>query len=187
MHSDLEYFSYVTGSFSFGSLQNFLTNKPSRFRSAFPGLVTPRGLRQNLSAGYGQDDWRVLPNLTLNWGLRYEMTSVPTEVNGKLSTLTSLTSSQNHLGNPLFQNPTRLNFEPRVGLSWDPGRDGRTAHRAAFGVHDVLPVPYQFQSMETRAAPFFRLGSASKLPAGSFSQGALGPLTPTTPSVSWVE
>src|SRR4029077_18035060 len=105
--------------------------------------LTPRRLRQNLFAGYGQDNWRVLPNLTLNLGLRYEMTSVPTEVNGKLSTLLSLTDSQPHLGDPLFLNPTRLNFEPRVGLAWDPWGNGRTAIRAAFGVYDVLPLPYE--------------------------------------------
>jgi hypothetical protein len=187
MQSDIEYYSYVTGLFSFGSLDAFLTNKPSRLRAALPSLTTPRSLRQKLFAAYAQDDWHVLPNLTLNLGLRYEMTSVPTEPNGKISTLLSLTSSQNHLGSPLFRNPTLLNFEPRIGLSWDPWSDGRTAVRAGFGVYDVLPLPYEFQNMETRAAPFYMLGSASKLPAGSFYQGALAKLTPNTLSVSWIE
>src|ERR1700730_2852014 len=41
--------------------------------------------------------------------------------------------------------------------------------------------------METRAAPFYLLGSASKLAAGSFYQGALAKLTPNTLSVSWIE
>src|SRR5260370_2083476 len=184
MHSDVEYYSYVTGLFSCGSPDAFITNKPSRLRAALPGLTTPRGLRQSLFAAYAQDDWHVLPNLTLNLGLRYEMASVPTEQDGKLSTLLSLTSSQNHLGSPFFKNPTLWNFEPRVGLSWDPWSDGRTAIRAGFGVYDVLPLPYEFQNMETRAAPFYRLGSASKLPAGSFYQGASENLTPTTLSLS---
>lgn len=34
MQSGIEYYSYVTGEYSFGSLDTFLTNKPSRFRCA---------------------------------------------------------------------------------------------------------------------------------------------------------
>ncbi|HEX4166294.1 MAG TPA: TonB-dependent receptor [Bryobacteraceae bacterium] len=187
MQSEIEYYSYVTGQFSFGSLDAFLTNKPSRFRAALPGLTTPRSLHQKLFAGYAQDDWRILPNLTLNLGLRYEMSTVPTESNGKISTLLSLTGAENHLGSPLFNDPTLLNFEPRVGLAWSPRGDERTAVHAGFGIYDVLPLPYEFQNMETRAAPFYLLATASKLPAGSFFQGALAQLHPNTLSVSWID
>ena len=187
MQSDTTYYSYVTGQYSFGSLKAFLMNQPSRFRAALPGLTTPRSLHQNLFGAYAQDDWRIRPNLTLNLGVRYEITSVPTESNGKLSTLLSLTSPVNHLGSPLFQNPTLLNFEPRVGLIWSPLGDQRTAVHAGFGMYDVLPLPYEFQNMETRAAPFYQLATASKLPAGSFYQGGLAQLTPNTLSVSWID
>jgi hypothetical protein len=186
MQSGIEYYSYVTGQYSFGSLNAFLTNKPSRFRAALPGLTTPRNLRQKLFGAYAQDDWRIRPNLTLNLGLRYEMTNVLSETDGKISTLLSLASPENHLGSPLFQNPTLLNFEPRVGLIWSPD-DGKTAFHAGFGFYDVLPLPYEFQNMETRAAPFYLLASNSKLPAGSFYQGGLAQLTPKTLSVTWID
>jgi hypothetical protein len=186
MQSGIEYYSYVTGQYSFGSLNAFLTNKPSRFRAALPGLTTPRNLRQKLFGAYAQDDWRIRPNLTLNLGMRYEMTNVLSETDGKLSTLLSLTSPANHLGSPLFNNPTLLNFEPRVGLVWSPN-DGKTAFHAGFGLYDVLPLPYEFQNMETRAAPFYLLASNSKLPAGSFYQGGLAQLTPKTLSVTWID
>jgi len=186
MQSGIEYYSYVTGQYSFGSLNAFLTNKPSRFRAALPGLTTPRNLRQKLFGAYAQDDWRILPNLTLNLGMRYEMTNVLSETDGKISTLLSLTSPVNHVGSPLFNNPTLLNFEPRVGLVWSPD-NGKTAFHAGFGMYDVLPLPYEFQNMETRAAPFYLLASNSKLPAGSFYQGGLAQLTPKTLSVSWID
>jgi hypothetical protein len=186
MQSGIEYYSYVTGQYSFGSLQAFLTNHPSRFRAALPGLTTPRNLREKLAGAYAQDDWHPRPNLTLNLGMRYEMSNVLSETGGKLSTLLSLTSPVNHLGSPLYQNPTLLNFEPRIGLAWSPD-DGKTAVHEGFGFYDVLPLPYQFQNMETRAAPFYLLASSSNIPAGSFFQGGLAQLTPKTLSVSWID
>lgn len=188
MSSGVLYNSYVTGQYSFGTLSNFLTNQPSRFRAALPGLTTPRTLQQKLFAGYAQDDWHVLHNLTLNLGLRYEMSTVPTEANGKISTLLSLTSAVNHLGSPFFSNPTLRNFEPRVGLAWDVLGDGRTVVHAGAGIYDVLPLPYEFQNMETRAAPFYTLESTKKNLAGTFYQGGLAQLKPGAGlSVSWIE
>lgn len=156
------------GEFAFNSLSDFLTNRPFSLSAAIPSAISERGLRQTIIGAYAQDDWRWRPNFTLNLGLRYEMSTVPTEVHGKLTVLRRLTDTQPHLGDPLFDNPTLRNFEPRVGFSWSPFRDGRTILSAGFGIFDVLPLPYLVQFNELFSAPFFKLGNATGLPAGSF-------------------
>jgi hypothetical protein len=118
------------------------------------------------------DDWRARPNLTVNLGLRYEAATVPSEAQGKLSNLPSLTSTTPHLGNPFFSNPTKLDFEPRVGFAWDPLGNGKTSIRSGFGIFDNLPLPYLFAVTSLLSAPFFELGDLTTLPQGSFSKGA---------------
>jgi hypothetical protein len=177
----------TNGIFTFGSLKAFLQNQPNKFDAGLPDKLTERGLRQTLFGVYAQDDWRWRPNLTLNLGIRYEMTTVLTEVQGKLSTLFNITDAQPHLGNPYFLNPTLRNFEPRVGFSWDPFRNGKTAVRGGFGLFDVLPLPYEFLLTVYEATPFFVLGSAQHLPPGSFPSGAFQLLGPKSVEATFIE
>jgi len=168
------------GEFAFSQLSDFLTNRPFSLSAAIPSAVSERGFRQTVFGAYVQDDWRWRPNVTLNLGLRYEMATVPTEVQGKLSVLRQLTDAQPHLGDPLFSNPTLRNFEPRVGFSWDPFRDGKTSLSGGFGMFDVLPLPYLIQFNEIFSAPFFKLGNATSLPPGSFPTGAFSIISAST-------
>jgi hypothetical protein len=163
--------STPSGQYNFDSLAHFLTNHPLLFASALSG-ATPRDMRQTVFGIYALDDWRVRPNFTVNLGLRYEMASVPTETSGRLSNLPTLTSTQPRLGSPYFANPTYLNFEPRVGFSWDPFRNGRTSIRAGFGMYDVLPLPHEFELLTILSAPYFQLGNLTNPPIGSFPKMA---------------
>ncbi len=160
------------GVFRFNTLSDFLTNKPASFQFQY-GALTPRGVRQSIFGGYAEDDIKLVKNLTINIGLRDEVSTVPNEVNGKLANLRNLSSSTIYTGSPLFQNPTTKNFEPRVGLAWDPFGDGKTSVRAGFGMFDVLPLTYQFNLMQVSAAPFQSTGSSATPPAGSFPSGAV--------------
>jgi hypothetical protein len=181
--------THLVGQFKFGSLTNFLTNNPGKFAAAIPGLATTRGFRQSIFGGYIQDNFRWRPSLTLNLGLRYEMSTVPTEVNDKLTTLRNpFTDATPHLGNPLFNNPTLHNFEPRVGFAWNPFRNGKTAVRGAFGMFDALPLLYEAWIMQVNAAPFAEQGSVSHLPQGSFPDEAFPLLgAPSTLRNSFVQ
>src|SRR5487761_846188 len=169
-----------SGVFNFATLSNFLTNQPSRFNAGLTSTGPTRGFRQTLFGLYLQDDWRVHPNLTANLGLRWEMITVPTEVQNKLTNLEPISTATPHLGSPLYNNPTYKNFEPRVGFAWDPFHNGKTAVRGGFGVFDVLPLTYQFILPESQAEPFFTVATINKgLPPGSFPAGAL-PLAKAT-------
>lgn len=173
------------GNFTFGTLSDFLTNQPQKFNSGFTN-ITELGIRQSLFGLYVQDDWRARSNLTVNVGLRWEMVTVPTEVHSKLANLINMTDATPHLGNPYFSNPTLRNFEPRVGFSWDPFRNGKTAVRGGFGFFDVLPLPYQFFLLQNKAFPFFQNATANHLPPGSFFAGAAALLGPKSKTADFV-
>jgi hypothetical protein len=178
--------SNPNGVFNFGGLQKFLTNAPKSYNSGIESTLHSRGYRQTLFGVYFQDDWRIRPSLTVNLGLRYETVTTETETTGQLAVLYGVADPLPHCGvlppvpsgsaspcvgtGALYQNPTRRDFQPRVGFAWDPFHNGKTAVRGGFGLFDNLPLIYEYTGMEILAAPFFELGSinsASKL-AGTF-------------------
>jgi len=166
---------------SYPSLEAFLTNVPHQLNALAPGGSHEVGLRESLFGGYIQDDWRFRSNLTLNLGLRYEATTRPTDshtvpgytVNGytvatanfqQIQTLLNCAPGTTACGpvgtsSPIWNNPTTLNYEPRVGFSWDPFKDGKTAVRGGFGIFDVLPLPYEFGLNTAATAPFQIIGA----------------------------
>src|ERR1700716_774333 len=166
---------------SYRSLSAFLLNAPDKLNALAPGGSHEVGFRQSLFAGYLQDDWRLRSNLTVNLGLRYEMTTRPTDanrvpgytVNGytvaaagfqEIISLSNCTQSPTACGpvgvdSPILTNPTTKNFEPRVGIEWDPFHSGKTVVRAGAGMFDVLPLPYVFGLNTAATAPFQIIGA----------------------------
>jgi hypothetical protein len=145
-------------------------------------------VRQWVLGAYVNDDYRPKPNLTLNLGLRYEMSTVPTEKEGKLSTLRNMSDATPHTGDPYFNNPTLKNFEPRVGFAWDPTGSGKTAVRGGVGIFDVLPLPYLYELPVLFASPFFQLGqTANNLPIGTFPTAGFNLLSARTFRAAYVD
>ena len=168
------------GSWSFGSIRNFLTNVPTFFESGLPITpVRPFDLRSTIAAGYVEDDWRFRPNLTVNLGMRYEMNTNVTEVAHRLGKMVNLTDPAASSVHTYFaNNPTLKNFEPRVGFSWDPFSQGTTVIRGAFGIYDILPLPYFLALQGVSSAPAYDEGRLTTVPKGSFPLNGFATGTP---------
>jgi len=172
----------ASGIFTFDSLLHFLINQPRAFQGSATNFVPGVGIRETLFGAYVQDDIRLRKNLTFNAGLRYDMVTNPTEAHNVISNLPSLTAVAPRVGGPLFSNnPTLRNFEPRVGLAWNP-RGGKTLIRSGFGIFDVLPLPYEFNQSFSREVPFVQSLVGSSLAAGDFPTNAYQQLKGVTTS-----
>jgi hypothetical protein len=102
---------------------------------------------------FAQDSFKLLPNLTLNYGLRYELNTVLHDATGRASTFRpdlfttylSPTADQTNLSvlqpsGIVTQAQTSLyggdhnNFAPRIGLAWSIGQNHKTVVRAGYGI-----------------------------------------------------
>jgi hypothetical protein len=119
----------------------------------------------------------------LNLGVRYEMATVISEVNGKIANLVQYTDSFMTTGKPLYQNPSLKNFAPRIGVAWDLTGDGKTAIRAGFGMFDILTLPYVIENRIDRTYPFYNSISLTNPPAAAFPNNLLPYVSPTTARV----
>jgi len=138
---------------------------------------------QNNHGLYFQDSYRILTNLTLNYGLRWDYFGVFHEKNDLLSNITAFdatggTITLTQVGQPgldkLYQ-PDYANFAPRVSYSYDPFKKGKTVLRGGFGVffdafsQDVFLAHLPYNSTFDPGPAYNPVG-----PAPIFSVSALG-------------
>jgi hypothetical protein len=185
------------GSYTFGTLSGFQQNgRVNAYNTKTPSITfavqlapytypvnnvtysgsDERGMRLTLMGGYAQDDWRIKSNLTLNYGVRYEITNKPSVVHGLAALLQHLTDPAPRIGGPIDDiNPTLKNVSPRIGLSYDPLHNGKTAIRAGWGVFDSLMLLNEYDTPLFRSIPFFAQAVLTA-PAGTI------PCTTATPT-----
>ncbi|MBI3941024.1 MAG: TonB-dependent receptor [Acidobacteria bacterium] len=158
------------GQYSFTNLESFLRAAAQTLTQAqTPGSDAVRGWRQWLVGTFLQDDWRVSSHLTMNMGVRWEFYTVPGEVNGKVANLRDMLHDRTTtIGDPFWENPSKKNVSPRIGLAWDPRGDGRTVVRVGYGIFFHVITPPNYRIGGARTPPFFQLIQVTNPPPELF-------------------
>ncbi len=138
------------GSILFGGA--FTGDPSSDFFTGYPGAtgkgVATGGTWHQMAwrfGGYGQDDWRITPTLTLNLGLRYEASTPWVELNNRQDNLNLVTGAIEYAGvggnsRSLYNSVYGLpDFQPRVGFAYSPAwLQGKTVLRGAYTISSYL-------------------------------------------------
>ena len=136
-------FTSTPGSSNTYGFADFLTNNV--YEAAVGQVVGRTGQRQYRDAFYAQDDWKVVSNLTLNLGIRWEYSQPIYEVNNKQANLNltpGLPASQAILyagknGNSrALYDGVYTNFMPRIGFAFQPKQ--RLVIRGGYGITNYL-------------------------------------------------
>jgi hypothetical protein len=163
---------------------DFLIGAPSGYSQ---GQGYPSYGRSRYIGLFGQDSWRIRPNVTLNYGLRWDVSRPWSELHGELETLVPGLQSVLFPGSPtgwVFPGdpgipstlaPTRWNnFAPRIGMAYSPnaqdgfwravtGGPGMTSIKAGWG---------KFYTTFEGATNFNEIGDA---PFGNFYNSPVPP------------
>ena len=162
------------GYLDFGSFSDFLLGESgAQNGSSFSNVNTSQGIAGAIvkdfraidMSSFVQDDLKINPNLTLNFGVRWEANSNISEAHGRLSSLfpsllttppaagtyTGWVVPSNYPGTPpqgveklsgksvTSQNLPLHNFGPRVGFAWAPSFSQKSSLRGGYGVFFTRP------------------------------------------------
>jgi hypothetical protein len=159
-----------TGTFAFNGqttglgMGDFFTGNLATLTQAGPIILNDTDLNFGL---YGHDTWKLTSRLTANFGLRWEPFLPPTYTNSsvynfdygrfqqgiKSTVFSNAPAGLYYPGDPGFPGKQGINnrwadFEPRIGLAWDPMGDGKTSVRASFGMnYNFFPLQMRINSV----------------------------------------
>ena len=138
-----------TGAVTGNAIADFLVGAPVNYSRDSPGLSD---LTSWEYSAFFQDDWRISRRVTLNLGMRYFLELPWVYANNHAATFRlgeqskvfpSAPTGLVYPGDPGvprgFYPTEKKNFEPRLGLVWDPKGDGKTSVRISYGIfHDLF-------------------------------------------------
>jgi hypothetical protein len=179
VHRDFLAGSNATGNFAFtglftedaagdlttgSSIADFLLGLPQS--TTLNSSEAKSYLRDNVVDAYAMDDWRMLPSLTLNYGVRWEffapytekyghLADVATNPDGGFTSVTEQTVWTRTGGLPAsLVFPWHKAFQPRVGIAWRVPKVKATVVRAGFGTNYTVGEYAGFANTMAHQPPF---------------------------------
>lgn len=177
-------FDYTPGTFSFPTIAAFMADQANSF-TVTSSNRSNRTYASSLGA-FVMDTWKMTSTFTLTLGVRYDWYGTPTEAENRFVIFDPSTDELQHVGQAggpsVAYNQSALNFQPRVGIAWDPFKNGKTVIRSAYAIMtdqptlglvtglaanppNAFPVSY----VPTAAVPFVSLSDAFTAAKGSVS------------------
>ncbi|HEV8591818.1 MAG TPA: TonB-dependent receptor [Pyrinomonadaceae bacterium] len=135
--------------YTFSNLAGFLANTPQSVQyvgdlssqSPFTGVTGERLAKQEYYIGYGQDEWKIKPGLTLSYGLRYEYYTPLREQNNGQVLFNIDNGTLRDPSEPAYKS-SKNNWGPRVAVTWSPNvggtgffGGGKTVFRGGMGYY----------------------------------------------------
>ncbi len=126
---------------------------------------------------FAQDSWKIWPNFTLNYGLRWEAQLLP-----EMTVDPSQTAYGIFLDDPRFPSDGTLpdqtkQFQPRLGFAWDISKEGKSVLRASAGIY------YARQNMLSQVGSITTNGVQQQTIFRNTAINALGAPAPVWPNV----
>lgn len=199
--NDLAYFApvHTSPNFQFNNLldlaQDNVYTEGNLAYNPVTGQPSPGqyGYQTTIGGIFAQDTWKAASNVTLTYGLRWD------DFGNPYPALEGTVLANFHLGpgatfqqqvvngymqqqEHVLNEPLWYAFAPRIGVAWDPAKDGKWVIRGGFGVYHDMPtlgnlenglngnppgfITPTFYNDGTTSAPIFQLGTNAAKPAG---------------------
>ncbi|WP_233581183.1 carboxypeptidase-like regulatory domain-containing protein [Acidipila sp. EB88] len=189
------------GQYTGFGLADFLLGDANFFRQGAGESQSETGIVLGI---YAQDAWRIKPNLTFTYGVRWEPNLPPSVPNGRGAAFIPGEQSTRYPGAPLglvFPGDPGVDaellphdyrqFGPRIGVAWQPASLPNTAIRGAFGIF-FSPLQYSIYNHTADLSPFsptytFNGTATEPIPFSnpySFSASGTGGANPFPPFAS---